>query len=312
MTPVPAGSLLVRHPWLLDASTWRHDWPGNTIAPHQSDAWPIGNGRVFAHAGLALPFNRLQAITGPTYQTEGDRRVEGAFGDWWIEVARDGSPLVPTAHRIWRPRHSGVLVTQTLMPGVTLTTVDFAPPDTATIVRLVELWGERLDDLTVGLRFPAGAPRGTRLEATYRPGQAAVLAVADADVTASPGSLSARPIPAGGVARLTAAIFTAAGAETAESMGESALERTRVHWAARMHSLKPRLGQLPLEAASPAEQSTAQPVNRSTADLIEAGFLTATMQQAASWRCPDGALQRHLGAGQQRARARAAGIRGSR
>jgi hypothetical protein len=137
----PAASLLARHPWLTDANTWRLDWRGNEIAPHQTGVWSIGNGRVFAHAGLALPFNRLQGITGPTYQTEGHRRIEGACGDWWIEVERAGAPLIPEAHRIWRPRRSGVLVTQALLPGVVLTTIDFAPPDTAQLVRLIELWG---------------------------------------------------------------------------------------------------------------------------------------------------------------------------
>jgi hypothetical protein len=286
----PPGSWLARYPWLTDANSWRLDWRSNAIMPHQSGVWPIGNGRVFAHAGLALPFNRLQGITGPTYQTRGDRRVEGAFGDWWVDVARDGNPLVPTTHRIWRPRHSGVLVTQTRMPGVVLTTIDFAPPDTATLVRLIELWDEALADLTVVLRFPAGQPRGSHLVATYRPGQVGVLAVLDADATVRPGALLVRPKAGDGVGGLTAVLCTAETAESAETTGgredgrtgEEELERTRGYWAAWMRGMTPRVGHLPHNAApesQPLNRSTAQPLG-TTDDLIESVALSLKMQQA--------------------------------
>lgn len=271
IAPTPSASLLARLPWLTDANDWRLDWDGDPLPPHRSGVWPIGNGRVFAHAGLALPFNRLQGITGPTYQTEGDRRVQGAFDACWLEVSRAGAPLDAVGHRIWRPRRSGVLVTQTLFPGLTLTSVDFAPPDTTSLVRCIELWGPA-DDVTLTVRFPAGAPAGPRLVARYRDARAE-LRLLDATPTAAPGALRVTLRARDAVARITAQLD--AGSPHADAPPDALLARTRDAWRAWLTARAPGAVDEVLPSAGP-------PARRSLTDLLEATAIALRTQQAAS------------------------------
>ena len=126
----PADSLLARRPWLTNASSWcASTGPDDEYDVDDRGVWPIGNGYVFAHAGLAAPFNRLQGLVGPSYQTEGVHRPSGAFGDCWAELRVGLKPVTLPHDHIWRPRESGVLVTVAYRHGMALTTIDFAHPD---------------------------------------------------------------------------------------------------------------------------------------------------------------------------------------
>lgn len=192
--PLPSGTLLVEHPWLLDANSCCLTWTADTLRPDEAGVWAVGNGYIFAHAGLALPFNRLMGITGPTYQTDGHHRVEGAFGDAWFELRSQAGALLWPRQQIWRPRQSGVLVTRAHDGTTALVTVDFAPPGMPVLVRIVEIWGARSmpDQTVLVLRLPAGVPLNGAglLEAEHRPGQVLVAGPLDGRAAARRGALT--------------------------------------------------------------------------------------------------------------------------
>jgi hypothetical protein len=159
----PSASILSRRPWLLDASTWTlESGPGEPATAAEAGVWPIGNGWVFAHAGLSRPYNRLRGLTGPTYQPGAAR----GFGDCWLELCTERGPLASRTGIIGRPRDSGVLVTAEggRGAGAAVVTVDFAPPDDPVLVRIVEVWGgARLGgDAVLVVHFPEGVPHDER------------------------------------------------------------------------------------------------------------------------------------------------------
>jgi hypothetical protein len=161
---VPSGSLLNQLPWLLDANSWELEHHGSDpLDLNASGVWPLGNGRVFAHAGLTLPFNRLQGMVGPTYQSGRIWDPTGDFGDCWLELEVGGS--VPWRRQgIWRPRESGLLVTRATDGRVSLVTIDAVLPIRPILIRVVEVWGAAQlgTDATVVVHLPAGRPHDPR------------------------------------------------------------------------------------------------------------------------------------------------------
>src|SRR5574341_101268 len=101
----PSASLLSQLPWLFDANSWAQvRGPLAERSSPEGGQWPLGNGRVFAHAGAGTPCNRLSGIVGPRYGAH-------SFGDCWLELASDQHAVALPYQEIWRPRESGVLVT---------------------------------------------------------------------------------------------------------------------------------------------------------------------------------------------------------
>lgn len=178
----PSASILNRFPWLLEKNSWCMEVIGGQPAsPHDRGVWPLGNGMVFAHAGLGAPVNRLQGMVGPIYQTEGDHSVDGAFGDCWWELEQNDEPLHFEREYIYRPRDSGVVVVISRSSSYTLATIDFAPPDTAVIVRIAELWIEDpgMEEVVINFNAPklTSWPDKTLMGVTYRQGQALVAGI---------------------------------------------------------------------------------------------------------------------------------------
>ena len=279
----PADSLLARRPWLTNASSWcASTGPDDEYDVDDRGVWPIGNGYVFAHAGLAAPFNRLQGLVGPSYQTEGVHRPSGAFGDCWAEL-RVGLEPVPLPHdHIWRPRESGVLVTVAYRHGMALTTIDFAHPIAAAVVRIVETWcgGDVPTDVAIVAPHASGARGSSRLEIPYRPGQFMVVAVVGSPAHGEGRCLRLPHCPhSGGVQRATVILSAGRDADEAhrqvDRLGDvvDLLEETRDHW-------RRWLAKTTTPALWPQRFGGPTADVQRTADLIEATKLQLKMQQA--------------------------------
>ncbi len=269
-------------PWLLDANSWALD-----AAPDAATGvWPVGNGQVFAHAGMGTPANRLQGIVGPTYQTEELHCPAGDFGDCWVELETATGPVELPYHEIWRPRLSGVLVTKCSGGPVALLTIDVALPERPVLLRFIEVWGTQHlgEDSRAILHLPAGVPHDPRrrsLRAEGSSGKVLVLgAVAGHD--AENGRLSVRlgDLPrTGGVQQLVALLACGHSEQEAlEHLSLSAgpiaqLEETREWWSHWLGSLRaPELWPQHL----PGRTATV----REVADLIEINQTNLRMQQA--------------------------------
>jgi hypothetical protein len=275
-----SGSVLAtRHPWLRNASAWSFTWTGGDWSPHTAGVWPIGNGFVFAHAGLSLPLNRLRGITGPTYQTDGDHRVEGAFGDCWLEVAVAGRTIPWKRQSIWRPRRSGVVVTEAEGEGVVLRTVDCAPPNCPAILRVVELQASPGTQLLI--RFPNGEPAGPNaLLAAHGPNRHALLDVLDAPVRTAKGTLivSLDDQPSSVVSiRIGSGPSVDAARHATRSLpvADELFERTRAFWSRWIGTCA---------IPEPRSEATDGPTGDAARmrDLLEDGVLGIRMQQAAN------------------------------
>jgi hypothetical protein len=283
----PPASLLSLLPWLLDANSWALEHgPHDVPSPDEAGVWPVGNGWVFAHAGLAQPFNRLQGIVGPTYQTDAWHCPAGDYGDCWIEL-RGGREFALAQQQIWRPRHSGVLVTRGQRGPVSLITVDAALPGRPVLLRLIEVWGsDHLgEDARVVVHLPAGKPYDARrrsLRAKSHRGGKILLMGAVAGRDAAPGQLHVRladlPI-SGGVRLLT--VVLACGSTEAEAVGRlslptgpvSQLEETRAQWSHWLERTRtPELWPQHLSGRTATE--------RAIEDLIELTKVNLKMQQA--------------------------------
>lgn len=282
----PLVSLLSSIPWLLDANTWSVARDARGGGPHGLGGFALGNGWIFAHAGLVPPASRLTGITGPTYQTHDPNDPAGAFGDCWLELR---SPRAPSLgrERLWRPRKSGVLVTQAADRGVALVTIDFAPPQRPLLVRIVELWGADAlgDEAELVIHFPAGQPVDARrrsLCARGGPGRVLILGPVVAGRQAEPGRIRIllRHVPReAGVVRFLILLAAGTSEDTARRAIYQAtdavalLEETQVHWHRWLErTYTPKLWPQNL----PGRTATA----RTIADLIELAKLDLKMQQA--------------------------------
>ena len=148
----PSASLLSQLPWLLDANSWALELaPDTSPAGQAAGTWPLGNGKVFAHAGGTPPVNRLCDLVGPRYGFH-------AFGDCWVELSAERQSVALPYQAVWRPRESGVLVTHAHDRAVSLVTIDYAPPHLGLVLRIVEVW--RGDRLGADARITAHLPRG--------------------------------------------------------------------------------------------------------------------------------------------------------
>lgn len=282
----PSASLLSQLSWLLDANAWALTLgPDITASGRDAAIWPLGNGRVFAHAGSGRPLNRLCDIVGPRYGVR-------SFGECWVELDAERRSVVLPYQAIWRARQSGVLVTHAHDRTVSLVTIDYAPPGHALLLRLVEVW--RGDRLGAGARIAGLLPRGEVHEARRRSlrvsdqhGVLVLSALAPGRV-ASPGRIDIPigDVPAsGGVQRVVLVLAT--GRDEAQAFGGlpqllhpvTLLEQTRAFW----HTWLKRTHTPDLWPQNfPGPTST----TRSVADLIEAAKLGLKMQQAH----PTGAL----------------------
>jgi hypothetical protein len=283
----PPSSLLSILPWLLDANSWALErGPHDPVSADEAGVWPVGNGWMFAHAGLAQPYNRLQGIVGPTYQTDAWHSPTGDYGDCWIELWGD-TEISLSQQQIWRPRHSGILVTRGYRGPVSLITVDAALPERPVLVRWIEVWGcEHLgEDARVVVHLPTGMPHDPRrrsLRAKGHRGGKILILGAVAGRGAEPGRLHVRladlPIT-GGVRQLVVAM--ACGATDAEAIGRlslptgavTALEETRAYWSHWLERTRtPELWPQHLPGRTATE--------RAMDDLIELNKINLKMQQA--------------------------------
>lgn len=172
--------------------------PGEPASPDEAGVWIIGNGWVFAHAGLRRPYNRLSGLTGPTYQA-GAEHPQGTFSDCWLELRSGRGPVESKQGVIGRPRESGVLVTAEggRGAGAAVVTVDFAPPDDPVLIRIVEVWGgTRLgSDAALLVHLPRGVPHDERRRSLRQIGDAGRVLILTALAPgrwAEPGHLEIR------------------------------------------------------------------------------------------------------------------------
>ncbi|MFT6144997.1 MAG: hypothetical protein ACJAV2_002883 [Myxococcota bacterium] len=107
---LPELSLFAHHESGMDRPTTAHRGP-----------FGVGNGQVFAMAGLASPLNTLHGALGPTLQRRGR-----FFGDVSSHLIVDGQAVDFDAEWIARPRGTGLIVTRADAGDVTLYTVDAA------------------------------------------------------------------------------------------------------------------------------------------------------------------------------------------
>jgi len=274
----PSASLLSQLPWLLDANSWA--LAPETGAPgRDAGIWPLGNGKVFAHAGAATPVNRLCDIVGPRYGFQ-------SFGDCWLELTSERRSVALPYQAIWRARESGVLLTHAHDRAVSLVTLDYAPPGHSLMLRVVEIWrGDRLgSDARLLVHLPRGRLHEDRRRSLRVTGDHGVLilsALAPGRL-ASPGRIDIPigDVPAsGGVQRVVLVLAT--GPDEERALGGlpqllhpvTLLEQTRAFW----HTWLRRTHTPDLWPQNfPGPTST----TRSVADLIESAKLGLKMQQA--------------------------------
>ncbi|MBI2401778.1 MAG: hypothetical protein HYV20_03365 [Gemmatimonadetes bacterium] len=276
----PSASLLSQLPWLLDANSWALALAPDADTPHRdAGVWPLGNGKVFAHAGAATPLNRLCDIVGPRYGFP-------SFGDCWLELSSERKSVALPHQAIWRARESGVLVTHAHDRAVWLVTLDYAPPGHSVVLRVVEIW--RGDRLGADARLVAHLPRGElhedrrrSLRVTGDHGVLILSALAPGRL-ASPGRIDIPigDVPAsGGVQRVV--LVLAAGPDEERAFGAlpqllhpvTLLEQTRGFWHAWLRRTRtPDLW--PQNFPGPTSTT------RSVSDLIESAKLALKMQQA--------------------------------
>jgi hypothetical protein len=291
----PSTSTLSRHPWLLDASAWTlESGPGEPTAD-QAGVWPIGNGWVFAHAGLVRPYNRLSGLTGPTYQAGAERPGGAGFSDCWVELRTERGALSSKQGVIGRPRESGILVTAEggRGAGAAVVTIDFAPADNPVLIRIVEVWGgARLgEDAMLLVHLPGGVPHDERrrsLRQISADGRVLILAALAPGRWAEPGQLGIRLAQVsaeGSVWRLP--LVLAFGVDETDAVAclrqpfdvTALLEQTRAHWRLWLaHTRTPDLW--PQNLPGPTATT------RSLADLIEAAKVSLKMHVA----LPGGAI----------------------
>jgi len=122
-----------QHAWLSDVSLWV-SYMENSRQPGRDmlGAYGVGNGHVFAMAGLSYPLNTLHGMVGPLYQLDG-----GYFGDMSVGVEIYPRQVAFAQEWAMKPRRAGVVITKAVAADVELYTVDYAPPGVHAILRQV-------------------------------------------------------------------------------------------------------------------------------------------------------------------------------
>ena len=137
--PTPLGETFEE---LLSHSSWAQDatHQGDSPDKHSRGVYPVGNGRVFAYAGLGKRANTLQGITGPHYQTEEEFAPRGNFGEVTLALMAGGKAVDLPTQRIRRVRRAGFVVTEDAAAnGLSLRTLTFATPGQRHLTRIIEV-----------------------------------------------------------------------------------------------------------------------------------------------------------------------------
>lgn len=143
--PIPAP-LAAALPELADQSAWEQDarYEGENPDKSRRGVYPIGNGRLFAYAGLGARANSLQGLTGPGYQTDETNAPRGHFGGLSLllrsTAGEEEQEVALTEQRVRRVRGAGFVVSEDAAAGgLALRTLTFAPPGQDLLVRVVEI-----------------------------------------------------------------------------------------------------------------------------------------------------------------------------
>lgn len=128
--PIPIPDDLAALEWLGEPSAW--GWEGVPGDRTAAGAWGLGNGEVFALAGLDDPVSTLTNAVGPGYQADA-----GFFGDAGLALWEGDAALPVTRAQAQRPRGTSVVRTLAESDGVLLLTTDVAPPGEPWILRHV-------------------------------------------------------------------------------------------------------------------------------------------------------------------------------
>ena len=130
------GELTRSREWLEDVSAWSQSIDLSRERPAKADlgSFPLGNGHVFTMLGLSLPLNTTENTVGPTYQ-----KRAGFLGHDLIGLRVDGRDVACPTQSVQRVRRSGLVRTAMCGDAYGLETLDFAPPELAAIVRIINL-----------------------------------------------------------------------------------------------------------------------------------------------------------------------------
>lgn len=135
--------LIAAHPAAFAQLSRWHDRFGPVAGRPRTSfrgAFAVGNGRVFALAGLVDPLTTLHNLTGPTYN-----RGEAFFGDVALHLAAaDGSAGVdgPTAGVIAQSLSAPVVLISSCWAAGCLEVIDLAAPGEPCVLRALALRGE--------------------------------------------------------------------------------------------------------------------------------------------------------------------------
>jgi hypothetical protein len=108
-----------RHPAVFERMTRWTARREDITSRHDRGAFGVGNGRVFALAGLAEPFNTLHGLTGPRYD-----RPSRFFGDYAVVLEGQQARQDVAGRSLSAP----VLVTRLVYDEAVVWTHDFAAP----------------------------------------------------------------------------------------------------------------------------------------------------------------------------------------
>jgi len=129
-------------PALNQQSSWAQNSRDQASHPdkRQRGVYPVGNGRVFAYAGLGQRANTLQAITGPHYQTDASVAPRGHFGEITLELLQAGKVVRLELQKIRRVRGANFVITEdATTDDLVLRTTTFAPPGQEHLVRVIDV-----------------------------------------------------------------------------------------------------------------------------------------------------------------------------
>lgn len=147
---------------LREQSSWSLDLggDGNAKAPQRRGAYPVGNGFVFACAGLGARANTLQGITGPRYHTDAAAVATGPFGEQTLELLVGGEVADLARQRLRRVRAAAIVITEDAdASGLALRTTTFAEPGATHLTRVVEVHNGSDDERrSVALRLTTQPP----------------------------------------------------------------------------------------------------------------------------------------------------------
>ena len=136
----PAAPFADRFPKLTELSSWSQSVDTRRAGPQPRGAFPVGNGMVCGHFGLADRAATVQGLSGPTYQTDATWAPLGHFGEQSFAVVAAGAPLALPQQRIARVRGANVVITEDRNEaGIALTTVNFTVAGDQHFYRLVQL-----------------------------------------------------------------------------------------------------------------------------------------------------------------------------